>query len=435
MLKNNYKALLLCFPMIGVSGFPALAQSSDANAEENFYSREKYVAVTERAQEEYDPARMQWGSFLAQPELIAGVTSDSNLFASDDNEQSDIIVYLGAGVEARSTWSQNELGFDISGRQNEYTDFGSESNFDFRSRFFGRLDVVRDLNLRGEVFYDDRTEARTQIANSIANIEPIQFTRTGAAASANYQNDRTRATASVRVEDRNFDDGIDASGAEFDQDFRDRTTTTGTLLASYAVTPNVAVFAQATTSERDYDLSSTTSTSVINRDSTGYNLQGGVDFELTALLRGRIGAGYLENDRDDPGLADVDGVSIDGQLEWFPSQILTLTFDAARRIEDPGLLEAPNAIATRFGVRADYELRRNIILSASGRFGELDFDDIDRTDDFSELSISATYKLNRNIHLDAFIENIERDTNGTSNIVGQPFEKNVFGVGLSFYPF
>lgn len=434
---RKFKFLLISCSALSVSATPAFAQDSQASAgaEEDFYNRNKYVAVTDRVQEAFDPVEMNWGAFVAQPEFNIGVTSDSNLFASETNEESDLITHIGGALDVRSNWSRNELGLSVSGRQNEYADFGSESNFDFRSKLRGRLDVSRALSLRGEAIYQDRTEDRTLIANSAANVEPIQFGVAGGTVGADYQNDRTRLSGRISVEERDFDDGRDATGAEFDQDFRDRTTTTSTIYASYALTPNIAAFAQATATNRDYDIETVSGGTAFNRDSSGYNLQGGVDFELSTLLRGRVGLGYLENDRDDDRLEDIEGVTVDGQVQWFPSQIVTVTADASRRVEDQGLIEAPNAIATRFGLRADYEVRRNVILSAAGVLGELDFDDTGRSDDFSELSLAAKYKLNRRIHIDAFARNIERDSNGFLNNVGQPFQKNVIGVGLSFYPY
>ena len=67
----------------------------------------------------------------------------------------------------------------------------------------------------------------------------IQFGVAGGTVGADYQNDRTRLSGRISVEERDFDDGRDATGAEFDQDFRDRTTTTSTIYASYALTPNI----------------------------------------------------------------------------------------------------------------------------------------------------------------------------------------------------
>ncbi|MEO1189001.1 MAG: outer membrane beta-barrel protein, partial [Pseudomonadota bacterium] len=237
---SKLKFILLGISAIGVSATPTMAQDSQAaaNAEQDFYNRDKYVAVTDRVQEEYDPVRMNWGAFRAQPELSAGVTTDSNLFASETNEESDILTHIAAALDVRSNWNQNELGFNVSGRQNEYSDFSSESSFDFRSRVFGRVDVSRAVAVRGEAYFEDRTEERTQIANSVSNVDPIQFGVTGGTVSASYQNDRTRLSAGLTLEERDFEDGRNADGTEFDQDFRDRTTTSGTVVASYAINPN-----------------------------------------------------------------------------------------------------------------------------------------------------------------------------------------------------
>lgn len=437
MVKSKFKILILSISAFGGSSTAIFAQDAGTQADnrDDFYSRNKYVAVEDRTQEAFDPAPMRWGSFFAQPELKAGLTSDSNLFATEQNEESDVITHLAATLGLQSNWNRNQLGAKISGRQNEYADFGSESNFDFRSQLYGRLDVSRDVSINGEVYYDDRTEARTQLANDSSNVEPIQLNVTGARAVANYQNDRTRLSAGLTVEGRDYDDGRTAAGAEFDQDFRDRTTTTALLVASYAVTPNVAVFAQVRNTDSDYDKQTPIGGELFDRDSTGYNLQGGVDFELTSLLRGRIGVGYLEEDRKDSRFEDLDGLTLDGRLQWFPSQIVTVTFNGSRAVEAQGLLEVPNAVATKFGAKADYEFRRNVVLSVSGEVGDVDFDEINRTDEISNISISAKYKLNRNAHFEAFARNLNRDADNSTGSIGQPFDKNVFGIGVTLYPY
>ncbi len=436
MVKSKCKLLIVGASTLAMSVGPVVAQNADtAEGVQDFYDRGKYTAVKDRPQPDFDPVPMQWGSFFVRPELRAAVTADSNLFASDDQEESDVIAQIGASLNAKSNWNNHKLEFDISGHQNEYLDFGSESNFDFRTRAKGELDVTRAVSLVGEVYYEDRTEERTQIANRVTNVRPIQFDTTGATVGIAFKNDRTRLAANFVVRERNYEDGQEADGTEFEQDFRDRTTTSAVVSASYAVTPNVAVFAQGRTTLRDYDVPTIIDGDPFNRDSNGYDVQAGIDFELDALLRGKFGVGYLEEDRNSPDFDDIDGLFLDGTLQWFPSQLVTVTGIASRRSEDRGLIDVPSAIATKFGALVDYEIRRNIVLSAAGEISDLDFQGDDRTEDLRNFSVSATYKLNRRVGVEAFARLVDRDTEGFDNFVGQSFQKNVIGIGINLYPY
>ena len=52
-----------------------------------------------------------------------------------------------------------------------------------------------------------------------------------------------------------------------------------------------------------------------SRDSSGYTVAAGVDFELMTLIRGDIAVGYLSEDKKDNYFKDVDGLSVDGRME------------------------------------------------------------------------------------------------------------------------
>jgi len=171
-----------------------------------------------------------------------------------------------------------------------------------------------------------------------------------------------------------------------------------------------------------------------NRDSEGYDVQAGLDFELSALFRGVIGVGYLEEDRQDERFEDIDGVSVDANLQWAPTQLTTVTFNGSQGSEDQGLLEAPSALSTRYGARIDHELRRNVIVSAEASIENYKFDDIDREDDVTSFGIGADWKLNRSIHLQAFARQADRDTSGASRFFGQSFDKTVIGLGFRLFP-
>ncbi|MBA3067512.1 MAG: outer membrane beta-barrel protein [Hyphomonas sp.] len=402
---------------------------------DNYYSRDKYEAVKDRQQPEFDPEPVRLGAFVVRSNAEVGLTSNDNVFATNNNEESDIVARFGGEVAADTDWSVHGLGFDVTAYRNQYLDLNDESTTDVTGRLRGRLDVTRELSLRGSVFAEDRSEPRTDFVNAFGVDRPVEYTRKGVTADADYQNDRIRWNNGVSFADEDYSDGnATGTGTNIDQDYRDRSIVQGRSRLSYAVSPNLAVFAQATASQSDYDVEQIFGGLPRSRDSKGYTVSGGVDFELTSLIRGDIAVGYLNETKDDSFFSDVSGLSIDGRMAWFPTRLTTVNFDAARRVVDTGAFESPSAVETRFGVSVDHELRRNIVLTGYAGVSNYEYEETDRKDENLEFGAVATYKMNKRLHWEVFARNRERDVSGTG-VFGDPsYGQTQFGIGLKLYP-
>ncbi|KCZ56046.1 outer membrane beta-barrel protein [Hyphomonas chukchiensis] len=427
---SNFKRL--CLLSVATGGI--LATSAAAQGQ-NYYSREKYEAVLDRRQPAYDPEPIRLGAFLVDSSLNGSATYTDNVQATENNKISDTIVRIGADIAARTNWNVHEIGVDVSAYRSEYIDIGDESANDLRARLRGRLDVNRNVSLGAAVFAQDIVEARTDLANAVGLDAPVEYTRMGGSLEANYQSDRFRWYNSVEVTEENFKDGQQAgTGIIIDQDYRDNTVTAGRSRLSYALSPNVAVYTQGTLRETSYDQDQLLDGALRSRDSSGYTAAVGVDFELKTLVRGDVNVGYLSENKDDPYFKDVDGVSVDGRVQWFPTRLTTVGFKAGRRVVDIGVFESPSALQTTYGARIDHELRRNIILSASADFAKYDYQEIDRSDDIADYSLTAAYKMNRRVHLETFVRHLNRDTSGNSVFGSPSFDVNLVGVGIKLFP-
>lgn len=432
---------------------------SHANAQSDFYSRDKYESVTERAQPDFDPEPVRLGSFLVQSDLTVGASTTDNVLAASGNpfvdglgatiqdpEESDTILSAAIGADARTDWSVHQIGLRGRLEQNEYSDFSEESYTQIDVGAGGRLDVSRDLSLNADVGYFDSVQPRANYANGAELDAPIEFNRTTFTVGANYQNDRIQWNNSLRVTDSDFDNGVNRiTGDPFNQDFRDNQNTNLTTRLSYAISPNVAVFGQGSASQAEYDsdqsFTDTDPTSAgfgtvttRTRDSDGYTVAAGVNFETTNLLRGDIAVGFFSEDKKDEAFEDVDGLSVDGSVEWFPSRLTTVEFVAGRRVTDNGLIESPSTLQTNFGATVDHEFSRQVVGSLFGDFTEDDYQEVDRTDDYRRLGAALTYKLNKRVHLTGSVRNIERDVNQLANQFDQSFSANEIGFKLSFFP-
>jgi hypothetical protein len=363
------------------------------------------------------------------------LTYNSNVYAQNNNEESDVIVRIGGEVVGRTNWNVHQIGFDVAAYQNEYLDLSDESAPTLHAGLNGRLDVTRDFSLGARVFADKAVEQRYEPAGLGGLEEPIEYTVAGAEVSANYTNDRVRWNNAVGVTDYNFKDGrIIGSGAEADQDFRDRQDVYGRTRLSYAVSPDFAVYTQGTVHDETYDSPQLVGGQLRYRDSEGYTVAAGVDFELQSLIRGDIAVGYLNEDKKDDFFADVDGLSLDARVQWFPSRLTTVTFTGSRRVADTGVFESPSALATSYRAEIDHELRRNLIVSAHAGFTDYEYQEIDRTDEMSNIGVAAKYKMNKRLHLDAFARHLSWDSSGANVAFVPSYGIDLIGVELRFHP-
>jgi len=397
-----------------------------AQEDEDFFIRDKYEAVTERAQPEFDPLPVRVGAFEARPELGFSAGFTDNLFAVGVNEIDDTFVGFAPQVELDSTWSRHALGFRAVLDHLEYSDISSESRTNFGLGADGRIDASSNVSLFGSVRFDDLTEPRSNIASLQNASEPVEYSRVGGEAGFLYESGRIKFRTALGLETFDFDDIELNGGLIQDQDFRDRDETTLSGRLSYAVERDWAVFGEVIRTENDYDPPNIFN--AFNRDSQGTIARVGTDFELSSLMRGDIGIGYQQYEYDDPAFEDVDGLSVAANLQWFVTQLTTITGGAQRTVIDPGLVLSNAAIESSVSARADHELRRNVILTGEARFTNFDFESINRDDDRFTAKVGATWKVNPNIWLDGSYEL----TDQSSNV--QDFTENRVLFGLRIFP-
>jgi len=402
---------------------------------EGYYSRDKYVAVTQRPQPDFDPVPVRLGVFQINASAEADVLSSDNIFVLSDDEEEGVIGSVALRASGATMWSANALSFDVLAKRSEYPDQRDESNNQLRAALGGRLDISRSLSLSASVFAEDKVEARTDLTNTFSPDKPIGISTLGGGIDLNYVNDRVLWRNQLNLRDENFEDGRQAlTGLAIDQDYRDRLTLNARTRLAYALSPNFAVFGQAALEERSYDTLQFIDGASRSRDAQSYALSAGIDFELPLLIRGDISVGYLNETKKDSFFEEFSGVSFDGQAEWFPTQLTTVTFNAGRSIVDIGLFNAPTAVETRLGARVDHELLRNVLLSARLTGINQDFEEIDRSDDRIELGAGATYRMSQRVHLNAFLDYSDRDASGGDDSDQLSYKVTTLGAGIRIFP-
>jgi hypothetical protein len=282
------------------------------------------------------------------------------------------------------------------------------------------------MNLVGGASFGHQSEPRTSASSQLQSEEPIEYDVTSAYVAATRTSGRVKLSGRGDIRDFNYEDGVTSTGVVVDQDDRDRTVSALTGRVDVALSPATALFLQGTANDRDYDVASTLTTAA--RDSSGFELLAGANFELGAVARGEVAAGYIEQNFDESVYEDLSGLGARVSLEWFPTQLTTVTLTGARTIEDSAIVGSGGYVSVNTALQIDHEFRRNVILSGQVSYGNDDYDGIDRTDKRIGVTATATYLINRHLGASLSASHYEQNSDGADS--GVNFDINKLMVSL-----
>jgi hypothetical protein len=383
----------------------ALAAPADAQVA---YTRDHNKSVRERAWEEHRPIGIRTGGFLLMPELTLGVEFNDNIYAAAANETDDTMFVANPSASLESQWSRHRLNLFAGVETRTYTDADDDNTVDWRIGGDGQLDINRDMFMTGRLFTGRDTESRFAGNGPAALVEPIEFEYTEGGVGFVRNVNRIRASLIGNWATYDFDDGFFPGGAVFEQDDRDLDTWDVTGRLDYALSPDTAVFGSVTRRERDYDLDT------FDRDAEGWRYLVGANFDITSVIRGEVGLGYSTTSYDAIGASDTDGFAASGRIEWFPTQLTTVTLDALRDTVDSDIGGASSIERTGFGARVDHELRRDIVLNGEVYYDQDEYQVLDRDDDRTRYMLGANWYVNRVVTAGAAWQHFSQESAGVN---------------------
>lgn len=407
--------------VISLIALPVAAQT--ATTTEGAFNRDKNVSVRDRRHPEYDPLGLRVGAFTLLPTVTLGVEHSDNIYGVTDNAQSDSHFVFNPAFELSSNWSRHDLTLFGETEVDRYSDLTAENNTSWQLGGRGRLDILRNATLSGVTSVAHMVEARTSSATPSSSVIPIEYDRQSIDLSGVRTFNRLRFTGKYDWDHYSYDNGRTSVGDSIDQSYRDRYINKVSARADYALTPDAALFVQVAANSRNYR-----NTPDFDRDSSGGDIVVGANFQFTNVLRGDVGVGWLKQNFDGAEFGDVKGYSLHGKLEWFPTQLTTVTGLAERSIEDNGLIGSAGALQTDASLQVDHELLRNLILTGVLESDKADFVGVDRVDKRFTVGASATYLMNRGIGVNFGYSRLDQNSSGAS--AGPDFKVNVFTLGV-----
>lgn len=337
------------------------------------------------------PDGLRAGNFFVFPAAGATVIFDDNIFRSDLNKAADIRTELTPSVKLQSSLPRHQLDLSLDGRIVSYAENSDQDYASVRAKLDGALHFDHAHTLSASIVSSMEHEELGEISTPLTAAEPISVFHNKASVGITRDVGRLYGTLMGIVETWDFDDVRSKGGAILDQDARDTTEIAAALRLGYRFSPGYDLVAKFR-ALRDYNRGDDSG----DRDGDGYEAMAGVAFETNPLLRWRVLGGYGLRRFDQPGVADVATGIFEGQMQWLPTQYMTLTATATRQIIAADVADDAGRVETRLSARLDYEIWHNVVMNFGVEWKNADFVGVFRNDETLSGRIGLEYFANKN---------------------------------------
>lgn len=355
--------------VLSAAASPALAQLQGTILETS--SQGRNVSVMQRDRPEYSSPGILVGGFILQPSVTAGIGGSTNVFLSDTNKSSDVFFSVAPRITANATWARNALSAEVHGDFKRFAKYSVRNETAFGGSIGGRYDIGVDSSINAQASFDRYYESQYDLTSIVGGASTIPVDNLAATVTATTGVGPVRFSVIGNAERLNYGSYTDLSGVLARQDNRDRASYAFAGQVDYAVADGTYLFAQLGYENIEYDTD--LSAGVTNRDSEAVRAIAGISLDLTALIRGRVGVGYIHRNYRGPQFANAGGLAIEARLEYFLTELTTITLNGHRTLEDASTTVQGGYFRTGGDLRVDHELLRNLILSAVGKFEKSDF--------------------------------------------------------------
>lgn len=402
------------------------AQEAPLLPEEKPQIDKHYTAVLERVQPGYVAPGIPLGAFQLAPSIDVTGFYDDNIFGTQDDRVGDSFVRLEPEVALQSQWSRNSLSVEAKGAIDRYLRQQTENVADYSVTGRGVFDLDHATTLTTALRAESDHQSRLSQDIFSQTVRPIYYTAQSGAAVLTHDFDKLRLSATGRVARFDYRDGRLADGTVSDQQPSDNMSYRVGVRASYAQTPSLAWFTSASYNIRRFRVGSIETP---KRNSEGFELLAGVSFEPAALIRGSIGVGYIQQRFRLPFYSDIGGLGFNATVQFFPTQLMTVTVRGNRSVLDSGIPGSGGYLSSQGSIQIDHEWLRQLILSASLGYQNNRFNNLDRTDDRINAEASATYRINRHASLKLGYARLDQSSHGTDRY--RAFKDNRATIGLT----
>lgn len=375
-------------PLIGPSYFTTLVSpvlSPD-------YNRDHNVAVLEEWHADYEAPGARIGSFVLHPQFTTGTVYDSNVYATQSNQNGDASLVLQPSATLISDWSRHSLQLQANSDLRRYATQSRRNQNSWDILASGRVDLGSHVTLQadgraGRYFESPYGNDLSPDAQVLSN-----FIRSSEVFKGVYTGGRVRLTAAFDHSAFEFATLHFPDGSVTNQDYRNRIINRFSGQSEVALSPSVALYAGVAFDQTDYSVAQNINVPV--RTSSGSSVMAGVSFDIAGVVRGTIGTGYTRRAYLESAYNDVGAVSAQARIELFPYTTTTVSFIGQRLVQD-STLSSSAYIDTRVAAQVDQSLRENLILTVNAAVAKQEYVGVDGSRSGYQMQGTLRYQASR----------------------------------------
>ncbi|WP_299805329.1 outer membrane beta-barrel protein [Tardiphaga sp.] len=380
------------------------------------------VPVKQRQQPGYEPVGIRYGSWMFNPSLISGTLYDSNVFSSNTDKRSDIAAIISPSLRAHTLWERHGIDIKLDAASTIYRDNSSLDQTNASLKGNAWYDISHDLAVLTNFQISHLNEGVGTLSSPTNAISPTPYDLYSGDVSVRKEFNRLAASVGVSVASYDYGSTRAQDGSIINQDGRDGQIYTLHGRLDYAFSPLLGWFAGVEGNQR-----SIRGTPTQSLDSQGYRALSGVTFGMTNLVTGEVGAGYAQQDFSDPSIGVIEGPAYRARLMWRPTKLLDVHFNAEQIVTETSVTSSSGVQANALQLGADYELRRNVILSVMGTYEVDKFFGQDRRDVVTTTDARVKYLLNRFAAISVY----HRYSDRNSDVSTFSYDKHQVGINVT----
>ncbi len=351
-----------------------------------------------KSAEDFDPKGIRMGSFLLFPTLELDEVYNNNIYATnfgDNGRTASFVQLIKPGVELRSDWQSHMLNFFARGNVGIFSATPTPNFTDGSTGFDGRFDIQRDWNVYGGASFNHNHEDPGTPNAATGAVPPNTYDQISGNAGYYQKFNRFSVRADGRLDNYNYTNNLVSTGGSLPGFYRDRAETRESLRLGYQLGGDSQVWTRGSLNQRNYKY--TPDSSGFNRNSSGFDIVGGLQLDFGGITSVEVFAGFLQQDYVDSNFKQVMQPTFGLTGFWNPIRELSVRPFVSRTVSDAGLANAAAYLSTAGGLDVDYKIRPNIKISGFGSYSVADYSVVSRTsteyDQYLTVRGSVIYSL------------------------------------------
>ncbi len=332
------------------------------------------------------------GGFILYPSQTTTIEHDTN--ASGDGPATTLTVT--PELRLQSDWALHEATLTLRGSYETYLDGSQPDSPSATAEATGRIDLKPDWNiaLDGKYDYSQQSISDPNFPAGVDN-RPGVHDFSGSAA-LNGRFGRKMFTVEGTAARSLYENGISGSSV-VDQSYRDNNVFGGRLRLGYETPLGLTPFVEGEVDRRRYD--QPYDNNGLRRSSLATTGRAGIVFDRGPVLTGEMAVGYGAQTFDDPTLAALHALTLDGSLVWSPTRLYTVTIDAATAFNPSTDASSSGSVTHDASVDIAYAWKHNATVDWTASVNHEVFQGTGRVDTIIDAGVAATWKLNRRLYL------------------------------------